>query len=102
MDDLLDYVNTMRRRVDLLRDSLSEALTVLPDGGQWRDAADLYVITDPSSTDLDDVALISMQWDALRSSGGQMLVLDEQPGHDCDSNPPTQEKLDASISTQTQ
>ena len=76
-DDLLDYVNVMRRRVDLLRDALSDTLAALPHGEEWADLADLYVVTDPSSDNRDDVEWISLHWEALHPEDQQMMALQE-------------------------
>ena len=62
MDDLLDYASVMRRRVDLLRDALSDALAELPDGDPWRGYADLFVLTDPDLNAPEDVEAVEAVW----------------------------------------
>lgn len=60
MDDLLDYSNIMRRRVDLLRDALSVSLSHMPQGDDWDRCADAFVLTDPEDNDPEILEQIEM------------------------------------------
>ena len=60
MDDLLDYSNMMRRRVDLLRDTLTLCLAAMPQGDSWDRCADVFVLTDPEENDPDSLAEFEM------------------------------------------
>jgi hypothetical protein len=71
VDELLDYVLAMRRRVDLLRDTLSEALAELPDDERWWDAQELYVVTEPNATEHQETILV--RWHE-RFSANQMVA----------------------------
>ena len=71
VDELLDYTLAMRRRVDLLRDALSDVLAELPDEERWWGAQELYVVSAPDDTEHLDV--INELWND-RFAGRQMVA----------------------------